>query len=41
MTAATPMMTPSDVSAERSLLRVIASKASAMVLLNFMIADRP
>ena len=41
ITAATPMMTPSEVNAERSLLRVIASKASAIVLLNFMIPYGP
>ena len=34
MTAATPMIMPSEVSAERSLLRVIASSASPIVLLN-------
>src|SRR5688572_2947140 len=41
MTAATPMITPSEVNAERSLFRVIASNASAIVLVNFMAAIVP
>src|SRR5688500_2525582 len=36
ITAATPMITPSDVSAERSLFLVIASNARAIVLVNLM-----
>jgi hypothetical protein len=31
------MITPSEVNADRSLLRVIASKASATVLLSFIV----
>ena len=41
ITAPTPMMMPSEVSADRSLLRVMASNASPIVLVSFMATAGP